>query len=365
MSKKESVRERLKKEVEGEKYVKFRFWIKEKDREKLKQLLEKHKRYFLIEHGLKYSTGELILQGQISLDKNIEGKRLVVMEGKIEYKEEASLEPLLKELKRLGIEVDEKDPIIHIKNIVKEWKQLRKENEKLKAQLEKLKSKKTAWDMLESLVKLEFPKKLKDPLIASCIEDEEDFFIVLHKRWDQLPEEVQNWITGMIFKEIGAEWEIKWKRLRIPKDRNEREQLITEYIKRIEEWRKQKKQEKIKSYAKPVTPSLYSQEELKRKLEKEMIKRELESDPLLRQVLFYDFDLSMDKVTVDDVITVRNLIEKEIKRIKEFLKERGGKVHLKELARHFIRRYHERIIAELRDRGVIAIIDGYVHLLKG
>jgi len=363
MSKKESVRERLKKEVEGEKYVKFRFWIKEKDREKLKQLLEKHKRYFLIEHGLKYSTGELILQGQISLDKNIEGKRLVVMEGKIEYKEEASLEPLLKELKRLGIEVDEKDPIIHIKNIVKEWKQLRKENEKLKAQLEKLKSKKTAWDMLESLLKLEFPKKMKDPLIASCIEEEEDFFIVLNRRWDQLPEEVQNWIKRMIFREIGAEWESG--RIRIPKDPNEREQLVIKNIKELEEWKKKQKEKEIKKYAKPVTPSLYSQEELKRKLEKEMIKRELESDPLLRQVLFYDFDLSMDKVTVDDVITVRNLIEKEIKRIKEFLKKRGGKVHLKELARHFIRRYHERIIAELKDRGVIAIIDGYVHLLKG
>ena len=166
----------------------------------------------------------------------------------------------------------------------------------------------------------------------------------------------------MIFKEIGAEWEIKWKRLRIPKDRNEREQLITEYIKRIEEWRKQKKQEKIKSYAKPVTPRVRSDEEIDR----EMIREALQKDPLLRFVMLEYPETrfsSIDEITVIDVISNVQWEEMKINAIKQFLRERGGRAKLKEIFKAKdekpIRlpddKLLERVLAYMRDKKMIKI----------
>jgi len=375
MSRKESLREKLKKEIEGEKFVTFSIRLKEKEKKELEEKIEKFRRYLLIEHGIKASKTKSLCQlVDIGYKIGVEQKKLVVMDtGEIKVKEEASLEPLLRELRRHRIEIDEENPIVHIINIIKEWKQLKKELEKKDKEIEKLKerieryrSKETAWDRLERLLKLEFPKEMKDPFIASCIEDEEDFFIVLNRQWDYIPKKIQGWIFGMIFREIGAEWEIKWKRLRIPKDRNEREQLITEYIKGIEEWKKKQREKEVKKYAKPVTPALYSKEELERKLEKKMIMEELEGDPLLRYVIFDEFGYtSIDEVEVEDVVTAKNMIEKEIQRIKNFIRERGGRVHLKEFAKHFISSFDEKLLSELWKRGVIAIIDDYLHLLKG
>ena len=250
MSKKESVREKLRKEIEGEKFVTFSIILKEKEKKELEEKIEKFRRYLFIEHGIKTPKAKAVYRlVDIGYKIGVEQKRLVVMDtGEIEVKEEPTLEPLLKELRKHRIEIDEENPIVHIINIVKEWKQLRKELEKkdkeiekLKERIEKLKSKKSTWDRLEDMIGIELPKEIKsNPLNFTCIEDEDAFYIVLRAYWKEIDGKVQQYILRILRREVGADWELPFRRLRIPKDPREREEYIVKYIREVEEWKKKR-----------------------------------------------------------------------------------------------------------------------------
>ena len=54
-----------------------------------------------------------------------------------------------------------------------------------------------------------------------------------------------------------------------------------------------------------------------------------------------------------------------IKEMKEFLKEHGWRVRLKDFIKRFPKEKHEEILTKLHKSGVVAVVGDYVHLLKG
>jgi len=221
-----------------------------------------------------------------------------------------------------------------IERLRKENEKLKKENEKLKERLEKVRSRRkiTAWDRLEEHLQIQFPKELKDPLIATAFEEEEDFFITLNRSWKYIPKKLRKWIADLIFGEVGAEWDIRWKRIRIPKNWNEREEAKQKYFEELKEWRKRKEQNKIKSYAKPVVPQI--QQYFAEELTEEEKRREMARE------------------------------------IVEFLKENSGRVTLREFAMRFPHIEYEKTLALLQKHDIVSAIFNpkdkqiHIHLLK-
>jgi len=268
------------------------------------------------------------------------GKTIGIYVSEEEYREiiekaKAQNLPISKYLYNIIIEYIKKEEQYEaeIERLRKEIEKLQKENEKLKERLEKARSRRkiTAWDRLEEHLQIQFPKELKDPLIATALE-EEDFFITLNRSWKYIPKKLRKWIADLIFGEVGAEWDIRWKRIRIPKNWNEREEAKQKYFEELKEWRKRKEQNKIKSYAKPVVPQI--QQYFAEELTEEEKRREM-----AREIL-------------------------------EFLKENSGRVTLREFAMRFPHIEYEKTLALLQKHDIVSAIFNpkdkkiYIHLLR-
>ena len=256
------------------------------------------------------------------------------------------------------------------------------------------------WDRLEKTIGIAIPEEMKTNNNYTCSEDENAFCIVV-RDWEDAEEDIKRFL-GRLRVKVGGYWELPQKRFVIPKDLKEREAYKTEVFDEVKKQSKRRElkkkvplEEEILEYFKECGGKKITLSGLHKKFSKdpigyEKVLAQMQQlgivsyglyDPDTKEIYFeIDWTGYMEEEkkrrekilrelgkTGSDFQAIRGVDETTliIKEMKEFLKEQGGRVRLKDFIKRFPKEKHEEILTKLHKSGVVAVVGDYVHLLKG